>query len=70
MSSLRNPRTAALSFPDEYQAPQALGLQLHKTNQIQHFQVRFSHSFFESCLEHVILVSKAYHSNTFRFRFL
>ncbi|ETN73712.1 hypothetical protein NECAME_00801 [Necator americanus] len=37
MSSLRNP-TAALSFPDEYQAPQALGLQLHKTSQIQHFQ--------------------------------
>ncbi|EPB78999.1 hypothetical protein ANCCEY_01954 [Ancylostoma ceylanicum] len=38
MSSLRNPRSAALSFPDEYQAPQALGLQLHKTTQIQHFQ--------------------------------
>ncbi|KAJ1373742.1 WH2 domain-containing protein [Parelaphostrongylus tenuis] len=38
MSSLHNPRTAALSFPDEYQAPQVLGLQLHKTNQIQHFQ--------------------------------
>ncbi|VDK67651.1 unnamed protein product [Cylicostephanus goldi] len=39
MSSLRNPRAAALSFPDEYQAPQALGLQLHKTSQIQHIQV-------------------------------
>ncbi|KAE9414270.1 hypothetical protein Angca_002541, partial [Angiostrongylus cantonensis] len=38
MSSLHNSRTTALSFPDEYQAPQVLGLQLHKTNQIQHFQ--------------------------------
>ncbi|KAK6031038.1 hypothetical protein OSTOST_02805 [Ostertagia ostertagi] len=38
MSSLRNARSTALSFPDEYQAPQALGLQLHKTSQIQHFQ--------------------------------
>ncbi|VDM59820.1 unnamed protein product [Angiostrongylus costaricensis] len=39
ISSLHNSRTTALSFPDEYQAPQVLGLQLHKTNQIQHFQV-------------------------------
>ncbi|KAK6039287.1 hypothetical protein COOONC_23209 [Cooperia oncophora] len=37
MSSLRNAHSAALSFPDEYQSPQSLGLQLHKTSQIQHF---------------------------------
>lgn len=50
MSSLRNQRTtAALSFPDEYQAPQALGLQLHKTNQIQHVQpAQTSNSMFQT----------------------
>uniref|UniRef100_A0A1I7XGX0 WH2 domain-containing protein n=1 Tax=Heterorhabditis bacteriophora TaxID=37862 RepID=A0A1I7XGX0_HETBA len=38
MSSLRNPQISSLSFPEEYQAPQALGLQLNKNHNFQSVQ--------------------------------